>query len=140
MRSVRIDGQAGKGTLVIAKGSEIQEMASIEGPLSAPLKLLGSSKTLKYPAGEAIVAQGDRCSEIHYMQDGIVKLTMLSSRGRAAVVGILCQGDFFGEECIIGALSFVNVEARNRSLRVQAFHTFPDDYAIVKSQSVFETP
>ncbi len=36
------------------------------------------------------------------MQDGIVKLTMLSSRGRAAVVGILCQGDFFGEECIIG--------------------------------------
>jgi hypothetical protein len=23
---------------------------------------------------------------------------------------------------------------------VQAFHTFPDDYAIVKSQSVFESP
>ncbi|HWC89345.1 MAG TPA: DUF2617 family protein [Pirellulales bacterium] len=40
----------------------------------------------------------------------------------------------------LGALSYVNVETRNRSLLVQAFHTFPDDYAIVKSQSLFEIP
>ena len=40
----------------------------------------------------------------------------------------------------LGALSYVNLEARNRSLLVQAFHTFPDDYAIVKSQSLFELP
>jgi hypothetical protein len=32
------------------------------------------------------------------------------------------------------------VEERQRSLRVQAFHTFPDDYAIVKTQSIFELP
>ena len=37
-----------------------------------------------------------------------------------------------------GALSYINVESRNRSLIVQAFHTFPDDYAIVKTQSVYE--
>ncbi len=40
----------------------------------------------------------------------------------------------------LGALSYINVEARNRSLLVQAFHTFPDDYAIVKSQSLFQLP
>jgi len=40
----------------------------------------------------------------------------------------------------LGALSYINVESRNRSLLVQAFHTFPDDYAIVKSQSLFELP
>lgn len=40
----------------------------------------------------------------------------------------------------LGALSYVHVETRNRSLLVQAFHTFPDDCAIVKSQSLFETP
>jgi hypothetical protein len=40
----------------------------------------------------------------------------------------------------LGALSYINIETRNRSLLVQAFHTFPDDYAIVKSQSLFETP
>jgi len=40
----------------------------------------------------------------------------------------------------LGALSYINVETRNRSLLVQAFHTFPDDYAIVKSQSLYEIP
>ena len=40
----------------------------------------------------------------------------------------------------LGALSYINVETRNRSLMVQAFHTFPDDYAIVKCQSRFELP
>ena len=40
----------------------------------------------------------------------------------------------------MGAISYINVETRNRSLLVQAFHTFPDDYAIVKSQSMFQLP
>jgi hypothetical protein len=40
----------------------------------------------------------------------------------------------------VGALSYINFESRNRSLMIQAFHTFPDDYAIVKSQSLFQLP
>ena len=40
----------------------------------------------------------------------------------------------------LGARSYINVETRSRSMLVQAFHTFPDDYAIVKSQSLFEAP
>lgn len=40
----------------------------------------------------------------------------------------------------LGAMSYIHLESRNRSLRIQAFHTFPDDYAIVKSQSVFSLP
>ena len=36
-----------------------------------------------------------------------------------------------------GALSYINIETRQNRLLVQAFHTFPEDYAIVKSQSVF---
>ena len=40
----------------------------------------------------------------------------------------------------LGALSYVNVETRNQSMLVQAFHTFPDDCAIVKSQSLFKLP
>ncbi len=40
----------------------------------------------------------------------------------------------------LGAISYINVETRNRSMLVQAFHTFPDDYAIVKSQSLFQLP
>lgn len=40
----------------------------------------------------------------------------------------------------LGALSYVNVETRNKSLLIQAFHTFPDDCAIVKSQSLIQLP
>jgi hypothetical protein len=53
--------------------------------------------------------------------------------------GMLHRFDASGRMAL-GALSYLNVETRNRSLRVQAFHTFPDDYAIVKSQSLFEVP
>jgi hypothetical protein len=40
----------------------------------------------------------------------------------------------------LGAISWLDVETRPRSLLVQSYHTFPDDLAIVKSQSVFEVP
>ncbi len=40
----------------------------------------------------------------------------------------------------MGALSYVNIETRSRSVLVQAFHTFPDDSAIVKSQSLIRLP
>lgn len=38
----------------------------------------------------------------------------------------------------LGPLSYINFEPRARSLSVQAYHTFPEDYAIVKTQSLFE--
>ena len=34
-----------------------------------------------------------------------------------------------------GALSYVNIESRDKMLCVQAFHTFPDDSAVLKIQS-----
>ena len=40
----------------------------------------------------------------------------------------------------LGAISYIHMETRSKSLLVQAFHTFPDDCAIVKSQSKFELP
>ena len=40
----------------------------------------------------------------------------------------------------LGALSYINLESRDHSLKVQAFHTFPDDHVIVKSQSIFSRP
>lgn len=40
----------------------------------------------------------------------------------------------------LGAVSYIYAETRSRSLLIQAFHTFPDDCAIVKCQSVFELP
>ncbi|MFM8435830.1 MAG: DUF2617 family protein, partial [Planctomycetia bacterium] len=45
-----------------------------------------------------------------------------------------------GGRLALGAISWLNIETRAKSLLVQAFHTFPDDLAIVKSQSLFEVP
>jgi len=53
--------------------------------------------------------------------------------------GMLHKFDSSGRMAL-GALSYINVETRNRNLLVHAFHTFPDDYAIVKSQSMFQLP
>lgn len=53
--------------------------------------------------------------------------------------GVLHQFNASGR-LALGAISYVNFEARNRSLLIQAFHTFPDDYAIVKSLSLFQLP
>ena len=53
--------------------------------------------------------------------------------------GMLHRFDASGRMAL-GGLSYINFEARNRSLRVRAFHTFPDDYAIVETESHFQVP
>ncbi|MCA9246022.1 MAG: DUF2617 family protein [Planctomycetales bacterium] len=53
--------------------------------------------------------------------------------------GLLHHFDSSGRMAL-GAISYINAETRNRSLLVQAFHTFPDDYAIVKSQTLIRVP
>lgn len=55
---------------------------------------------MKYRPDEVIFSQGAPCTEVNYVEEGLVKLTTVSKRGRAAVLGILGRGDFLGEECI----------------------------------------
>jgi hypothetical protein len=53
--------------------------------------------------------------------------------------GLLHHFDSSGRFAL-GAMSYIHVETRERSLRIQAVHTFPDDCAIVKSESLFQLP
>lgn len=39
-----------------------------------------------------------------------------------------------------GAISYLNVETSKRTMIVHSFHTFPSEFAIVKSQSLYELP
>jgi len=64
--------------------------------------LLAGRKSAKYKAGSLIFSQGDACSDIHFVEEGVVKLTLVSKRGKGAVVGIVGKGEFFGEACIAG--------------------------------------
>ena len=56
----------------------------------------------KYPGASTIFSQGDLASEVLYIQDGGVRLSVLSKTGREAVIATLGPGDFFGEGCLAG--------------------------------------
>jgi CRP-like cAMP-binding protein len=49
-----------------------------------------------------IFSQGDPATEVFYIQEGTVKLSVLSRTGKEAVIGMLGRGDFFGEGCLAG--------------------------------------
>ena len=53
-------------------------------------------------AKQPIFAQGDATDAVFYIQKGTVKLTVLSSNGKEATIGILDAGSFFGEGCLAG--------------------------------------
>ena len=54
------------------------------------------------PAGVPVFTQGSPAKSVFFLRDGIVKLTVSSSAGRDAIVGILGPDDFFGEGCLAG--------------------------------------
>src|SRR6266853_999708 len=74
---------------------------SLDGPLFFSTAL-PARKIMEFRPGETIISQGEECTDVHYIDEGIVKLTSVSNRGRGAVLGILSSGDFFGESCISG--------------------------------------
>jgi len=61
---------------------------------------LPARKIVQYTAGETIISQGEECTDVYYIEEGVVKLTLVSNHGKSAVLGILGPGDFFGEGCI----------------------------------------
>jgi CRP-like cAMP-binding protein len=56
----------------------------------------------KYSTAAVIFSQGDNASDVFYLQDGSIKLSVLSRTGKEAVIAVLGPGDFFGEGCLAG--------------------------------------
>ena len=61
-----------------------------------------SPRTVRFAAGGIVFAQGAPANSVFYLQDGGVKLSVLSSAGKEAVVAMLGPGDFLGEGCLAG--------------------------------------
>jgi CRP-like cAMP-binding protein len=55
-----------------------------------------------YRRSEVIFAQGDAGDSVFYLQTGGVKLSVVSTAGREAIVAMLGPGDFFGEGGLAG--------------------------------------
>jgi CRP-like cAMP-binding protein len=62
----------------------------------------GGRKIVAFPKKQTIFVQGDSADAIFYIQKGKVKLTVVSQIGKEATIGILNEGDFFGEGCLTG--------------------------------------
>jgi CRP/FNR family transcriptional regulator, cyclic AMP receptor protein len=55
-----------------------------------------------YRKKQVVFAQGDPADAVFYIERGQIKLTVVSERGKSAVVALLGRGDFFGEGCLAG--------------------------------------
>lgn len=65
------------------------------------LATVGRGKTtLSIGKKKVIFSQGDAADAVFYIQEGKVKITVVSQQGKEAVVAILEPGDFFGEACL----------------------------------------
>ena len=61
-----------------------------------------SARTIRFARSAVIFSQGGRATSVFYLQEGSVKLSVLSSAGKEAVVAMLVPGDFLGEGCLAG--------------------------------------
>jgi CRP/FNR family cyclic AMP-dependent transcriptional regulator len=85
-------------------------------------KIETGKSTQDYPAGESVFSQGDVADAVFYVQSGKVKLTVVSKRGKEAVVAILPEGSFFGEGCLAGQMlrmSTASAVQKTSAIRVE---------------------
>jgi hypothetical protein len=123
-------------------GLTLTEVAtSAHHPLPERRRLL--SYRLKGERSDRVECRGNVCYEVSFQLEPVepeVFWTFQQELANDALRrGVFHQFDSSGRMAL-GAMSYINFETRNRSLLVQTFHTFPDDYAIVKSQSLFQLP
>jgi CRP/FNR family cyclic AMP-dependent transcriptional regulator len=62
----------------------------------------GGRKSLSVPKKQSIFAQGDQADAVFYIQKGKVRLSVVSKTGKEATIGILSEGNFFGEGALAG--------------------------------------
>jgi CRP-like cAMP-binding protein len=62
----------------------------------------GGRKIEAFPKKQTVFAQGDSSDAVFYIQKGRIRLTVVSKIGKEATIGILNEGEFFGEGCLTG--------------------------------------
>jgi CRP/FNR family cyclic AMP-dependent transcriptional regulator len=62
----------------------------------------GGRQIATFTKKQTIFAQGESSDAVFYIQNGKVKLTVVSETGKEATIGILNEGEFFGEGCLTG--------------------------------------
>src|SRR4249920_4278923 len=100
------------------------------------LTKIDSGKTTRaYRSRQVVFSQGDAADAVFYIQSGKVKLTVVSTRGKEAVIGVLEPGSFFGEGCLAAqplrmstasAIQPCRIVRVGRSTMVRLLHREPE--------------
>jgi CRP/FNR family transcriptional regulator, cyclic AMP receptor protein len=97
-------------------------------------KIGGDRAAALYRPNQTVFSQGDPAASVFYIEKGKVQVSVLSKRGKEAVLAILGPGDFFGEGSLNGQpqrmasvvtmteCSIVRIE---RAVMLQALHDEP---------------
>jgi CRP/FNR family cyclic AMP-dependent transcriptional regulator len=71
-------------------------------PHLLPASIRGGRSTAKYERRQFIFRQGDTADAVFYIQNGKVRVTVVSDQGKEGVIGMLEAGEFLGEGCLAG--------------------------------------
>ena len=103
------------------------------------LASIGEGRTeVAFLRKETIFKQGDDADAVFYVQEGKVSLTVVSKNGKEATLGILSQGEFFGEGSLAGQrlrmgsasamtdCEILRIDKKAMMLALHREHTFSD--------------
>jgi len=95
-------------------------------------------KVVVFPKKQTIFTQGDAADAIFYIQKGKVRLTVVSKIGKEATLGMLGEGEFFGEGGLAGQplrmgsatamteCELLRIDKKAMMLALHREHTFSD--------------
>jgi CRP/FNR family transcriptional regulator, cyclic AMP receptor protein len=104
-------------------------------PTAFLMRIENGKKTREFRTKQVVFAQGDPADAVFFLQSGKVKLTVVSTRGKEAVIGVLERGSFFGEGCLAGqpirmstasAIEKSSITRVGRSNMVRLLHREPE--------------
>ncbi len=96
------DSVLGKSSLRIDRFTVQAFAHAIAGPIEGLHVEEKQGHVAKYQKDQIVFSQGDVADAVFYIQKGKLKLSVISERGKEAVIAILGPGHFFGEGCLNG--------------------------------------
>ncbi len=100
------------------------EQAAALVDVEAFLRSSGMAKSVVVRPGErALFTQGEPAKSVFYIQEGALKLSVLSKTGKEAIVAMFGPGDFVGEGALAGQdirMASATVSTPTRVLEIQA--------------------
>jgi CRP-like cAMP-binding protein len=95
-------------------------------------------KAVNFQKKQTIFVQGDAADTVFYIKDGKVRLSVVSKAGKEATLGILNEGEFFGEGGLAGQpfrmgsatamvdCELLRIDRKAMMLALHREHTFSD--------------